>query len=100
MKIVIVRHHVLPNATEVALARINTLSERMRTQPGFCFRHVGIEAGDQSCVTSVTAWKTTMDRSAWEAALAMSPLPPAGRLYSSVEHIDVDAGDDCDRATT
>jgi hypothetical protein len=97
MKIVIVRHHVFPNAREVALARINTLSERMRTQPGFCFRHVGIEASDQSCVTSVTAWKTAMDRATWEAALAMSPLPSAGRLYSSVEHIDVDAGDDCDR---
>ncbi|AIP37261.1 antibiotic biosynthesis monooxygenase family protein [Paraburkholderia xenovorans LB400] len=91
MKLVIIRHRLLPGAAETALARINVLSERMRTQPGYCFRHVGTEAGDESCITSVTAWATASDCAAWEAHLAASPLPKVERLYSSVEHISVDA---------
>ncbi len=88
MKIVIIRHRLLPDAEERALARINALTERIRTQPGFCFRHVGRESGDPACIVSVTAWNTAEDCARWEALLAASPLPPVdrSRLYSSVEH--------------
>ena len=93
MKLVIIRHRLLPGTAETALARINTLSERIRTQPGYCFRHVGTENGDASCITSVTAWQTAADCSAWEAHLAAFPLPKVERLYSSVEHVSVETDD-------
>ena len=91
MKIVIIRHRLLPDAEEPALARINALTERIRVQPGFCFRHVGRESSDPSCIASVTAWNTAEDCAQWDALLAVSPLPPVDRshLYSSVEHIVV-----------
>ena len=91
MKIVIIRHRLLPDAEELALARINALTERIRVQPGFCFRHVGRESDDPFCVASVTAWNTARDCAQWEALLASSPLPPVdrSRLYRSVEHIVV-----------
>lgn len=82
-------HRLLPGAAETALARINALSERMRTQPGYCFHYVGTEADDPSCVTSVTAWATAADCSAWEARLAASPLPKVERLYNSAERFSV-----------
>jgi heme-degrading monooxygenase HmoA len=97
MKLVIVRHRLLPSAADTALARIHALSGRMRTQPGYCFRHVGAEAGDASCITSVTAWATAADCSNWEAHLAASPLPKVEGLYSSVEHFSVDSDDMPDR---
>lgn len=92
MKIVIVRHRLLPDAEETALARIHALSERMREQPGFCFRHVGREEGDPSHIASVTAWNTAEDCAQWEAQLAASPLPAVDRskLYRSVEHFVMD----------
>ncbi|HTJ94992.1 MAG TPA: antibiotic biosynthesis monooxygenase [Pararobbsia sp.] len=93
MKIVVVRHHVLPDAEHTAIARINTMTERIRAQPGLCFRHVGRELDDPACVVSVTAWSTDADCARWEAVLAASPLPKVDRssLYRSVEHIVVDA---------
>lgn len=94
MKIVIIRHRLLPDAEETALSRINALTERIRVQPGFCFRHVGREASDPSCIASITAWNTAEDCARWEAQLAASPLPAVdrSRLYGSVEHIVVDTG--------
>jgi hypothetical protein len=90
MKLVIVRHRLLPGAAQTALARIDALSERMRAQPGYRFRHVGTENGDATCITSVTAWQTAADCTAWEAHLATSPLPKVEGLYSSVEHISLE----------
>lgn len=91
MKIVIIRHRLMPGTEELALARINALTQRIRVQPGFCFRHVGRESSDPSSIVSVTAWNTAQDCAQWEALLAASPLPPVdrSRLYSSVEHIVV-----------
>ncbi|HVE05896.1 MAG TPA: antibiotic biosynthesis monooxygenase [Paraburkholderia sp.] len=92
MKLVIVQHYLQPDAEETALARIDALTERMRVQPGFCFRHVGRESNDPSCIVSVTAWNTAEDCARWEADLAAAPLPKIdrSRLYRSAEHMVVD----------
>jgi heme-degrading monooxygenase HmoA len=96
MKIVIVHHHVLPGKLEAAERRVNTVTQRMASQDGMLFRHVGKREDMPHCLTSVTGWRNAEAFAAWDAHRVTLPAIGGDNPYEKIEEYSLVVSDSQD----
>lgn len=94
MIVVIVRHFVREGRYQAAKARIAGNTDRILAQPGILFRHTGDAVGEAEEIVTVTGWRTSADRDAWDAVRKAEP--PQGNLsefYTGYETREIEIFD-------